>query len=155
MIWLLLSLVFLALIVLSWWEIRRLQGRMESIYAWGFLLGAFVWEDLLLISIYGLIGSLSALVLQQTRIGLLFYIIFWIVRSGGETMYFFLQQFFEPKHNPHYLESHFGVFRRLFGKISYQQCLIMMQVSFQIVLMVAIICLILLLSSWESLGRLD
>ena len=151
MLWVLLSLLFFSLIILSCLKIRHLRGNIKFIYHWGFLFGVFVWEDLLVISIYCLIGSLSALIFQQNRIGLLFFVVFWIVRSAGEALYFFLQQFIQPKHDPHFIDEHFKFLRKVFGKLAYQQCLIIMQVFFQIILMVGIICLILLMVSWNTL----
>ena len=115
-------------------------------------MGAFVWEDLCIFSIYGLIASVVTAITHQNRIGLLLFIIFWIVRSAGEAGYFFLQQFIQPKHHPHYIDDHFDLMRKIFGKISYQQCLIIMQVVFQIVLMLALFSLIMLLLNWNVIG---
>jgi len=146
------SIIFFLSIIISWYKIVKGKKIAEFIYYWGFPLGAFVWEDLFVFSIYGFISTLITLYFQQGRLGLLFFIIFWIVRSGGESLYFFLQQFVEPKQHPHFLQDHYQVLRRFFGNISYQQCSIIMQVCFQIILMFSLVSLILLLISWRSLA---
>ena len=146
-----LTLIFALTLILSWLKIKNGSKVAEFIYNFGFLIGAFVWEDLLVFSVYGLVASIATIFLNQWKFGLLFYLIFWIVRSSGETFYFFLQQFLEPKHHPHFLNHHFDVLRKIFGKISYQQCLILMQVFFQIIMMTSIICFIILVYYWNYL----
>ncbi len=145
------SIIFLLSIIISWYKIITGKKIAEFIYYWGFPLGAFVWEDLFVFSFYGLICTLITMYFRQGRLGLLFFIIFWIVRSGGESLYFFLQQFVEPKQHPHFLQDHYTTLRKIFGNISYQQCSIIMQVMFQIILMFSIVSLTLLLFSWNSL----
>lgn len=143
--------IFSFLIVFSFFRIRKGKLLAEFIYSLGFPMGSFVWEDLLVFSIYGLIGSVTATVLDHWKYGLLFFLVFWIVRSAGETLYFFLEQFLEPKHFPHFIDDHFGILRRMFGNISYQQCLIIMQVFMQSITMLSVVGLIILLFSWQSL----
>ena len=147
------TFLFSFLIVFSWLKIKNGAQVAEFIYSYGFLIGAFVWEDLLIFSAFGLAASIATIFLNQWKFGLLFYLVFWVVRSAGETLYFFLQQFLVPKHHPHYLNDHFGLLRRLFGKISYQQCLILMQVFFQIIMMTSVVCLITLLFSWNKIPQ--
>ena len=143
--------LFAFLTILSYFEIRNNHKFAKFIYAWGFPFGSFVWEDLFIFSIYGLIASIIATSTHQTRLGLLFLVVFWIVRSGGEAGYFFLQQFIQPSHYPHNVDDHFQLIRFIFGDISYQQCLIVLQVFFQIILMFSISALVLLLFTWNSL----
>jgi hypothetical protein len=151
MIAILAACIFLFASIFSWYVIRKGKGIIGFIYRWGFLIGAFVWEDLFVFSIYGFVASIITFLVGQYRIALLFFVIFWIVRSAGEAGYFFLQQFIQPKHHPHYIDDRFKLMRRIFGTISYQQCLILMQVMFQVVLMIAIASLILLLFNWHTL----
>ncbi|MFA5894280.1 MAG: hypothetical protein WC851_00715 [Candidatus Shapirobacteria bacterium] len=101
-------------------------------------------------SVYGLFASLATTWLNQWKYGLLFFLVFWLVRSIGETLYFFLEQFIEPKHYPHYIDEHFWLIRRIFGNISYQQCLIIMQVMFQVIAMSSIVGIIALLFAWNQ-----
>ena len=131
-------------------RIRRGKKVAEFIYGLGFPIGAFVWEDMFVFSVYGLIASLATTWLNQWKYGLLFFLVFWLVRSIGETLYFFLEQFIEPKHYPHYIDEHFWLIRKIFGNISYQQCLIIMQVMFQVIAMSSIVGIIALLFAWNQ-----
>lgn len=147
-----LAIAFLVGIIVSYYQIRFQSGKIQFIYRWAFPVGSFVWEDLFIFSLYGLFATLVTLITQQLRLGLLFFIVFWLVRSIGETMYFFLQQFIQPKHAPHYLDNiHFIVLRRLFGPLSKQQCYIIMQIVFQVITMIALVSLVVLLMNWHSL----
>ena len=141
--------LFAFLTAFSFVRIRRGKKIAEFIYGLGFPIGAFVWEDMFVFSVYGLAASVATVWLGQWKYGLLFFLVFWMVRSAGETLYFFLEQFIEPKHYPHYVDEHFGLVRWLFGNISYQQCLIIMQVTFQIIMMITIVGIITLLFAWN------
>jgi hypothetical protein len=142
--------LFAFLSTLSFVRIKTGKKIAEFVYNFGFLIGSFVWEDMFIFSIYGLVASVATTWLGQYKYGLLFFLVFWIVRSAGETLYFFLEQFIEPKHFPHYVDEHFRPLRKIFGHISYQQCLIIMQVTFQVILMSSIVGLITLLFSWDK-----
>lgn len=146
-----LAFLFAILALISFKTIKKGKGTMWFIYKWGFPAGAFVWEDLFVFSVYGIGVSLVTILTNQLRLGALLFIVFWIVRSAGETLYFFLQQFIQPKHHPHFLDSHFTLIKRVLGPITYQQCLILLQLLFQVILMIAIVCLILLLQAWDHL----
>jgi len=141
--------LFAFLTTLSFIRIRWGKKIAEFTYNFGFLIGAFVWEDMFVFSVYGLAASIATVWLGQWKYGLLFFLVFWMVRSAGETLYFFLEQFIEPKHFPHYVDEHFDLVRKIFGKISYQQCLIIMQVTFQIIMMTSIVGIITLLFAWN------
>lgn len=84
-------------------------------------MGAFVWEDVFMISVYGFLASMITYFIGNMKLGILFFLIFWVVRSAGEALYFFLQQFFEPKHHPHNIENHFRLLKKLFKTINHQQ----------------------------------
>lgn len=144
------AFIFTILAAISFFRIRRGKKVAEFIYGLGFPIGAFVWEDMFVFSIYGLIASLITTWMGQWKYGVLFFLVFWLVRSIGETLYFFLEQFIEPKHYPHYLDEHFWLVRAIFGNISYQQCLIIMQVTFQIIAMISIVGIISLLFAWNQ-----
>jgi hypothetical protein len=145
-------IVFAGLLTLAWLKVKRHGQKMQFIYRFGFLIGAFVWEDLLVISMYGLVASLITYLLDSAKVGLLLFLVFWVVRSGGEALYFFLQQFVQPTHFPHFIEDHFALMRRILGPLSYQQCLIIMQVFFQIVMMAALAGLFLLGLYWQEIA---
>lgn len=141
----LLALFFFSLTYISYRKIVSYKGKIHFTYTWAALMGGFVWEDVLVFSIYGGISSILTLLFGDYRIGILFFLVFWIVRSAGETLYFFLQQFIEPKHDPHAIDSHFVILRKIFKTLSYQQCLIIMQITFQSIMMLSIVGLIVFL----------
>lgn len=89
---LLLLFVFLyALIGLLYGVKHRLKSYWQSPPF--FLLGAFIYGDILPLSIFWIAVSIICFALQDI---LLFYLIlslFWLVRSVGETIYWFHQQF--------------------------------------------------------------
>jgi hypothetical protein len=144
-------ILFIFLGGLSFYKIRTGKKIAEFIYSYGFILGSFVWEDLFVISLYFLILSLFALYFAQFKLLLLGFFIFWVIRGLGETIYWFLQQFIRPRHYPHNVEEHFAFMRRIFGSISAQQCMIIMQVFLQIITMLSTVAVIFLLKNWASL----
>jgi hypothetical protein len=77
--------------------------------------------------------------------------VFWAVRSTGETIYFFLQQFHMPQHHPHQVTGHFAQLERVFGKVSDQKGYILMQIFHQSVVMIAVSAVLLLLVKWSTL----
>lgn len=147
-----LALIFFLLVtVLSFYRIKRGKQITEFIYSYGFVLGSFVWEDLFVISLYFALISLFSLYFAQLKILLLGFFIFWILRGLGETIYWFLQQFLRPKHYPHNVETHFTFMRKIFGNISAQQCMIILQVLMQIITMLSVVAVIFLLKNWSTL----
>ena len=126
------------------------KNAFRFIYNWGFFLGVFVWEDMVLISAFNLAIAMLTIIIKDIRIGLLFFLVFWVIRPAGETLYFFMQQFNRPLHAPHNIHWHFKGLKRLFGNISLQKCFILMQVLFQLVMIVAVSLLILLLKNWST-----
>ena len=81
-----------------------LKGFYESRYkknAFGRIiqltpLGVFVWGDAVVLGLFWFIISLAVLLLNNWYLFLLIISIFWVVRSFGETIYWFNQQF-SPK----------------------------------------------------------
>ena len=143
-------LIFIVLVILSWKQIKNGPKIAKFIYGWGFPLGSFVWEDLLVFSIYGSLAALITFFTHQSKIGILMVLVFWFIRSLGETLYFFLEQFIQPQHYPHHLKNHFQLLYFFFGKISDQQAFIILQVFFQIISMFSLTGLILLVLNWSS-----
>ncbi|RJR26825.1 hypothetical protein C4561_03530 [candidate division WWE3 bacterium] len=137
--------MFLSLFAVS--KIRRNSNECEFIWWWAFPIGAFVWEDVFVLGLLhaGMAGL--ALYLGRPEIWIVFFLIFWLIRSVGETLYFFLQQFIQPRHHPHYIDSHFVVIRKLFGNISEQKCFIIMQVTMQSITVLSAIGLVLIFFS--------
>lgn len=60
--------------------------------------GSFVWADHVVFGLFWAGVSLIVLVLQDWLLFLLILSVFWLVRSVGETIYWFLQQF-SPRKN--------------------------------------------------------
>lgn len=145
-----LSCVCLALFALAYRHVRHSEETYGFIHAWGGFIGAFVWEDLMIFSLFFMAAALLTDIFQNIRIGLLLISAFWMVRSAGEALYFFLQQFHRPDHPPHDIAMHFAPLRRLFGRISVQKCYIIMQIFWQTVLVAAITSFALLLLRWNA-----
>lgn len=70
-------------------------------------LGAFVWVDAVTFGAFFLLASAISFILQDFILLLLIYSVFWVIRSVGETMYWFLEQFANPhKNKPETLKGH-------------------------------------------------
>ncbi|NCS86272.1 MAG: hypothetical protein AUJ41_02660 [Candidatus Pacebacteria bacterium CG1_02_43_31] len=137
----------LSLAIISIYKIRKNTKKCDFIWWWTFFAGAFVWEDMF---VFGILHSslvLFSLLTQNNTYWLVGFLVFWIVRSAGETLYFFLEQFIVPKHHPHSISTHFVPLRKLFGNISDQKSFIIMQVLMQSILVTSIFSLILVLKS--------
>ncbi len=132
-------------------RIRKSKRVIQHIWTWASLFGAFVWEDLFLICAFNALVVLFTLVVNDLRYGLLFFCLFWIVRSSGEARYFMLQQFIEPKHPPLEIDAHFDGIRRVFGNISAHQGFILMQVFQQLILITMLFLGINLLLYWNAI----
>lgn len=61
------------------------------------VLGMFVWGDVLVLSSFWVLVAGVSLMLQSWWLFLLLVSTFWLVRSLGETVYWFLQQFASQK----------------------------------------------------------
>lgn len=147
------ALIHITFFIISFRNIRNSDEHVGFIYSWAFVFGAFVWEDLLIFSLFNFLVALYVLLVQDIRQGLVMFTVFWMVRSAGETLYFFMQQFTQPLHYPHDIHWHFNVMKKVFGDISNQKCFIMLQVTFQIIMVLAISILILLLKNWDHIPR--
>jgi hypothetical protein len=121
--------------------------QVSFIWWWAFLNGSFVWEDMIVFGLLHGTFSLGSFFLGNNLIWIVFFLVFWIVRSAGETLYFFLEQFVVPQHHPHVITEHFTLLRKIFGDISDQKCFIIMQVVQQSILISATVALIFVLIS--------
>lgn len=144
-------LLYVALFILAWRKVKGSKDNFVFIYLPAALIGAFVWEDLLVFSAAFFAGTLLTLLAHDLRVGLLLLAAFWAVRSAGEALYFFLQQFHVPAHPPHAISHHFVLFRKLFGNVHDQKCFIIMQISWQVILTAAVAALILISLHWSVL----
>jgi hypothetical protein len=143
------GVVNLFLSVFSVLKIRQNKEKRDFIYWWGFIIGAFVWEDMLVFGLLHAALAFTSIVLKNNLIWLVGFLVFWIMRSAGETLYFFLQQFIVPLHHPHNIGGHFGPIRKLFGNISDQKCYIILQAIMQSVLVISILSLIFVLRHYQ------
>jgi hypothetical protein len=65
-----------------------------------YLIGAFVWADAVVFGIFWIFVSVTVLLLDSWALFLLIISVFWLVRSVGETIYWFNQQFSKINRNP-------------------------------------------------------
>lgn len=65
-----------------------------------FVIGAFVWGDAVIFSLFWILVAAVTLIVSNWYLFLLFLAVFWLVRSLGETIYWFLQQFSTLNRNP-------------------------------------------------------
>lgn len=79
------------------------ESRKGNAYGFSyfyFLLGAFVWGDTIIFGLFWFIMSLVLLSMKSWVLTQLTFSVFWVVRSLGETIYWFLQQFSSINRNP-------------------------------------------------------
>ncbi|MBI5044369.1 MAG: hypothetical protein HZC02_00375 [Candidatus Levybacteria bacterium] len=66
------------------------------------LFGSFVWADQVLFSLFWVFVSVVTLLMHDFLLFFLIFSLFWVVRSSGEVMYWFMQQFHpRPGNEPH------------------------------------------------------
>lgn len=65
-----------------------------------YLLGGFVWTDTVIFGLFFFLVSVASLLLSNINLFFLVYSVFWVVRSIGEEIYWFLEQF-AVKHRNH------------------------------------------------------
>lgn len=64
------------------------------------ILGIFAWGDAVIFAPFWILVAVSVILLQDWLIFLLIISLFWVVRSFGETIYWFNQQFSPINRNP-------------------------------------------------------
>jgi hypothetical protein len=82
------------------------SGFDPELYFFGLPFGAFIWGDLL---IFGLFWGIACIILSKLNNHYYYFLTlysFWLIRSIGETMYWFTQQFSQienpwPNYYPH------------------------------------------------------
>lgn len=67
---------------------------------WLFFLGIFVWGDGVILGLFWIIVSAISLVINNWILFLLSTVVFWLIRSSGETVYWIVQQFSPINRNP-------------------------------------------------------
>lgn len=107
-------------------------------------LGAFVWGDAVVFGIFWIIVAIFILLIKDWILFWLIYTIFWSVRSLGETIYWFNQQFSVIKRNPPSVFWFYKIFRN-------DSVWFVWQIYWQCLAVVSIIASIYLTKLW--LGR--
>ena len=75
---------------------RNSFGLTKPLY----FLGMYVWGDVFIFSIFWILISMFCIVINNFYLFLTFVSLFWVVRSFGETIYWFNQQFSNVKREP-------------------------------------------------------
>lgn len=75
---------------------KNAYGKTASL----FWLGIFVWGDAVIFGLFWFLSSLFSLLTNDWLLFLLVISVFWLVRSLGETIYWFNQQFSQINRNP-------------------------------------------------------
>lgn len=63
-------------------------------------ISSYVWADAVVFGLFFLFSSLLSLILRDFILFLLIFSVFWTVRSIGESIYWFLEQFAPNHRNP-------------------------------------------------------
>ena len=142
------------LALISFINVRNSGTEVVFIF-WAYPLGAFVWEDLLIFSIANAIACLFVTFIKDFRYIFIYFLSFWLVRSIGETFYWFLQQFSVNTLYPHdqYSWNRNRIIELLFGELSNQKYFIINQISWQIVTVFCICGFIFILKRWNVLDK--
>jgi hypothetical protein len=69
------------------------EGRVGKPYKVCELYGSFLWMDHIVLAPFWVIISFGTIILNDSLLFLLILSTFWLIRSIGETIYWFLQQF--------------------------------------------------------------
>lgn len=97
-----LSLSIVLQAVLFFLSIRNLRQKnyQRRIHYYLYLFGAFVWEDMVVISAVLFIASIILFFLNNLTHTLVFILLFIIMRTIGEMIYSLFQQFHQPGYRP-------------------------------------------------------
>ncbi len=82
----------------------RKKKNPFGLVRWFLPIGVFVWIDAVVFGLFFAVVTLFCLLFQQWSLFLLIFSVFWTVRSIGEQIYWFLEQFAHAHRNaPHTL----------------------------------------------------
>lgn len=76
---------------------KEAYGRVPQLLV---ITGSFVWADHVIFGAFWTLATIAAIALNDQILFALIYSVFWLVRSVGESMYWFLQQFSHMNRNP-------------------------------------------------------
>ncbi len=118
------------------------RGNTNGLCPHFLLLGAFVWADAVVFSLFWLLVTLFVVIVQDWLLFLLVVSVFWVVRSWGEVIYWFNQQFSTLKRNPP------EKFKLLFKLFPNDSVWFVYQIFWQCLLVITIIASVKLFSLW-------
>ncbi|MFA5584847.1 MAG: hypothetical protein WDA09_11605 [Bacteriovoracaceae bacterium] len=97
-------LVFMALYSLiaaiKGYSQTKIKNNPYGLAPWFNLLSIYVWADAVIFGVFFFLISVAALFLRDFILFLLIFSLFWTVRSIGESIYWFLEQFAVNHRNP-------------------------------------------------------
>ncbi len=154
LIWLVINVVAL---ITSYLSLRDAGQEVTFIVPWGTLWTAYIWEDLLVFSIFNILGVIIVKLIKDNRYFILLQILFFLIRAIGEIFYWFLQQFTINTPYPHnqYDWENNPICNAIFGQLSDQKYFIIYQISWQVIIVFLITGLIYVLKNWDKLKRLN
>ncbi len=110
---------------------RNAYGLIRSLA----ILGMFVWGDAVVFGLFWTVSSIITLYLKDWYLFLLIVSVFWVVRSLGETIYWFNQQFSKINRNPPEKLLGYSIFQNDSIWFAYQivwQCITVVSILFTI-----------------------
>lgn len=81
-------------------QVKNKKGAYTRVPQPFLLFGSFVWADHVIFGLFWTIATIICLLLNDYLLFVLIVSVFWLVRSVGESMYWFLQQFSQIERNP-------------------------------------------------------
>lgn len=78
----------------------KIKNNPYGLSYWFNPISAYVWADAVIFGLFFLIVSVFSLLIQDFILFVLVFTIFWTVRSVGESIYWFLEQFAHDHKNP-------------------------------------------------------
>lgn len=119
------------------------KGYSFHLTRWLSLLGMFVWGDVLILSLFWILIGAISLFLQDWLLFLVFFSAFWLIRSLGETLYWFLQQFASKKRDSP--DSLMG-----YSFVKNESIWFIYQVFWQCITVISLVSTVYLFSIWLS-----
>lgn len=131
------------------------NGEEAKFIFWAYPLGAFIWEDLVIFSLFNIVATIFVCLVKDLRYMIVIPLCFWLVRAIGETFYWFLQQFNQPAKYPHneYIWEENEWIRALVGEFPNQKFFILYQVSWQVVTVICLVGLVYMFANWKQIGE--
>lgn len=81
-------------------KVKNKKGAFTRVPQPLVFMGSFVWADHVVFALFWTISAIICLLLHDYLLFALIFSVFWLVRSVGESMYWFLQQFSQINRNP-------------------------------------------------------